>query len=110
MSIESVAEQLLLSTRQVRGLESGDAGAFHNADFYARALRKYARLLAVDPPLPLPPRNAVSRQTANATDAFRLTLAEDQARPPTHATRRFPVVVVATILAGALLLAGAYVF
>jgi hypothetical protein len=45
-----VANRLLLSTAQVKGLERADARAFHNPAFFASALRKYAALLDVDCP------------------------------------------------------------
>jgi len=48
LTIRDVADRLLLSTRQVRALESFDVKAFHNARFYATALKKYAGLLGID--------------------------------------------------------------
>lgn len=49
LSVAMVGQELLLSTRQVKALESVDFGAFHNATFYLGALRKYAAFAGVDP-------------------------------------------------------------
>jgi transcriptional regulator with XRE-family HTH domain len=43
LSIETVASTLLLSKGQVVGLESAQASAFYNHDYFRRALRKYMR-------------------------------------------------------------------
>ena len=48
LSIEQVAETLLLSKTQVAGLEQGNLRTFYNAGFYRQALRKYAALVGVD--------------------------------------------------------------
>jgi transcriptional regulator with XRE-family HTH domain len=42
ISREQIATTLLLSRRQVEGLERGDPAAFYNQTFYLQALRKYA--------------------------------------------------------------------
>lgn len=50
LTIQHVADRLLLSPAQVSALEHSDASAFYGAEFYAAALRKYAAFLAVDSP------------------------------------------------------------
>lgn len=75
LSVDRVCERLLLSRRQVHGLEQADPSAFHNAGFYATALRKYVALLdlpaellegvmleppAPDDALPQPERRSVT--------------------------------------------------
>jgi len=45
LSVDHVCERLLLSRRQVHGLEQADPAAFHNLGFYAAALRKYVAFL-----------------------------------------------------------------
>lgn len=75
LSVERICDRLLLSKRQVHGLEQADASAFHNAGFYATALRKYVALLdlpselldgimleppAPDDALPQPERRSVT--------------------------------------------------
>jgi hypothetical protein len=63
-TIRDVAERLLLSARQVQGLESAEHDAFYSAEFYVTALRKYHALFDLSPALidqvlvpadPLPP-------------------------------------------------------
>lgn len=49
LSVETVAERLLLSPSQVRGLESGSPKPFYSQDFFQRAQRRYARLLSQRP-------------------------------------------------------------
>jgi ribosome-binding protein aMBF1 (putative translation factor) len=48
LSLAAVQEHLLLSDAQVRGLESGDAAAFHGPRFFERALERYVRLLGLE--------------------------------------------------------------
>lgn len=48
LSVQHVAERLLLSTRQVKALEKVEFAAFHNATFHLSALRKYATFLDID--------------------------------------------------------------
>lgn len=75
ISVNHVCERLLLSKRQVQGLEQADPSAFHNAGFYAQALRKYVAFLdlpadlldglmleppAPDDALPQPERRSVT--------------------------------------------------
>ena len=45
LTVEAVAERLLLSTSQVRGLESNSAAAFYNLRFFERAHERYRALL-----------------------------------------------------------------
>lgn len=59
MAIADVASRLLLSAAQVRALETGDASAFYNAAFHARALQRYRTLLGL--PEPQPSGDAVAR-------------------------------------------------
>lgn len=47
LSIEQVCDRLLLSKRQVLGLEQGDQSPFYGEQFYRQAARKYAALLGV---------------------------------------------------------------
>lgn len=47
MSVTQVAQALLLSPRQVRGLEHVEPEAFHNTAFYLVALRKYVGYLGL---------------------------------------------------------------
>ena len=47
LSPKEVGQQLLMSGRQVRGIETADASAFHNATFFVMALEKYAAFLNV---------------------------------------------------------------
>ncbi len=46
-TIGEVAERLLLSPRQVQGMEGADRDAFYSAEFYVTALRKYHALLGL---------------------------------------------------------------
>jgi hypothetical protein len=48
-TIREVAERLLLSPRQVHGMESADHDAFYSAAFYVTALRKYYALFDLQP-------------------------------------------------------------
>jgi hypothetical protein len=50
-TIREVAERLLLSPRQVQGLEIADHDAFYSAEFYVTALRKYHALFGLSPDL-----------------------------------------------------------
>ena len=56
LDVNAVAGALLLSTAQVRDLESGSTRAFYNEGFYQRAKMKYVALLRTYPvrirPLP----------------------------------------------------------
>jgi len=45
LSIDDVADRLLLSRKQVRGLESNSAAAFYNQGFFERARDKYSAFL-----------------------------------------------------------------
>ena len=60
---------LLLSIRQIQGLETGDTSAFHNRSFYLKGLRKYAAHMQIaidDPHLPAPsPDGTASRDAAS---------------------------------------------
>jgi cytoskeletal protein RodZ len=47
LTVEQVCGALLLSSRQVLGLERVDAGSFYNTRFYLIALRKYVTYLGV---------------------------------------------------------------
>lgn len=47
LTVDHVCERLLLSRRQVHGLEQADASAFYNDGYYATALRKYVVFLAL---------------------------------------------------------------
>ena len=48
LTIDDVGKTLLLSTRQVRALESFEVQSFHNVAFYLNALRKYAAFCGLD--------------------------------------------------------------
>ena len=48
LTVDDVGRTLLLSSRQVRALESFDIQAFHNVSFYLGALRKYAAFCGID--------------------------------------------------------------
>lgn len=75
LTVDQICTALLLSRRQVHGLEQADPTAFHNAAFYAAALRKYVAFLGLpaelldgltaEPPvaddaLPAPPRRSMT--------------------------------------------------
>ena len=47
LAIPDVANRLLLSQLQVRGLEAGDVKAFYNEAFYNQALQRYRVLLDI---------------------------------------------------------------
>jgi transcriptional regulator with XRE-family HTH domain len=67
LSCQNVAERLLMSKRQVNGLETADASGFYNASYFVAGLRKYASfiglpldvdndmLMSPEPPAPAPP-------------------------------------------------------
>ena len=48
LNVQSVATSLLLSPAQVKALEAVEPEAFYGADFYAKALKKYATLVGVE--------------------------------------------------------------
>jgi transcriptional regulator with XRE-family HTH domain len=47
LSVNTVADRLLLSRSQVQALEAVDTSVFYNVKFHVAALRKYANLLGV---------------------------------------------------------------
>ncbi len=51
LQLSDVADQLLLSTRQIAELEMEQTGAFHNEGFRLRAAQSYARWLGVPDPI-----------------------------------------------------------
>ncbi len=51
LTVAQVGEKLLLSTRQVKALETVEFSAFHNAAFHLSALRKYAAFAELNSPL-----------------------------------------------------------
>jgi DNA-binding transcriptional regulator YiaG len=73
LDVNAVAGALLLSTAQVRDLESGSTRAFYNEGFYQRAKMKYVALLRTYPvrirPLP-------EQAMPDGSSAPRITLAE----------------------------------
>ncbi|MEW6320616.1 MAG: RodZ domain-containing protein [Acidobacteriota bacterium] len=134
ISVEDVAGRLLLSTRQVRALESADVSAFHSPTFFARGLRKYLEFAGVAVPddlferlLELTPdgrtaspkrdRDAASRgggtsregrATRAATPKRGWGVASREAGMPRENGWRSPGLLGVAGLAGALLLAGTW--
>ena len=53
LDINTLAQTLMLSSAQLRGLENGSLSAFHGPGYYLRAVEKYARQLDIilDPPV-----------------------------------------------------------
>ena len=47
LTVDQICAALLLSRRQVCGLEQADTSGFHNDGFYAAALRKYVAFLGL---------------------------------------------------------------
>lgn len=52
LELSAIAHTLMLSSTQLRGIESGSLSAFHGPGYYLRAIEKYARYLNItlDPP------------------------------------------------------------
>ncbi|MBM3809144.1 MAG: hypothetical protein FJW22_13245 [Acidimicrobiia bacterium] len=71
LSETDVADALLLSVAQVRGLESGSFSPFYNQSFYERARGKYITLLSAHR---APSRQPPSPKSVEATPALRLTV------------------------------------
>lgn len=80
-SLGDVAERLLLSPRQVQGMETAEHDAFYSAEFYVTALRKYHAFFDLDPtpidqvlvpaePSPAPPPSTL----ASASHVSRTTV------------------------------------
>jgi cytoskeletal protein RodZ len=112
LSVDAVAERLLLSPRQVRALEAGDTHVFHNAGFYTRAQHKYQALLGLSLARSARSPDDACRSFTTGVHPLRLRLVEDP--PPERVQPRLRVraSLLATILAGALasaLIAGFYV-
>lgn len=85
-SLDDVAERLLLSRRQVQGLEEGDASAFYGQVYFTKALRKYLVLCELptdeldEAPEPAEDEQQIALAAANAaavetTNGRRLWLA-----------------------------------
>ena len=66
-TIDMVSARLLLSTSQVRGLESNSTSAFYNARFFERARDRYLALLDA--------HTSVPHVAADASPALVMTLA-----------------------------------
>jgi hypothetical protein len=73
-SPEEVAARLLLSKRQVLGLEQADPGAFYTIPFFVKALRRYMDLVGL-------PSDLLDVPDADRPPELRLTLAEERLRP-----------------------------
>ncbi len=108
LTVDAVARQLLMSRRQVRGLESDDATAFHNSAFYERAREKYAAFLGVAPPLIVPAPQDHDWRHSTATAPLRLTSA---ALPAGHSNKphRARTLVALAFALGTFILLGIYV-
>jgi|GEM_PF-4201790 len=72
LSEQAVADALLLSLAQVRGLETGAATPFYNEVFYQRARAKYVAMLNKARGAASPSLSAVERR--EDTERARLTL------------------------------------
>lgn len=109
MTIDAVSDRLLLSTRQVRGLETGETSAFHNTAFYGRALEKYAAFLGVAPVGVGPALPTVLGRRAAAAEQPRLSLA---AYPSGHDInpRRARASLTVAVALGTCLVLGILVF
>jgi hypothetical protein len=97
-SPEEVAARLLLSKRQVLGLEQADPGAFYTIPFFVKALRRYMDLTGL-------PSDLLDVPDADRPPELRLTLAEERLRPPRRrlslATVTGVALLVLTVGAGA---------
>lgn len=108
LTVDAVAGQLLMSRRQVCGLESGDATAFHSSAFYERAREKYTAFLGVAPPLIVPAPQDLDWLHSTATAPPRLTSA---ALPAGHSNKphRTRTLVALAFALGTFILLGIYV-
>jgi cytoskeleton protein RodZ len=100
LTVRDVADRLLLSTRQVRALESADVRAFHNAEFYRRAHTKYEAWLGLGAPLGVP---LAAPRPCPIPEPLRLTLAESgpglAVAPAASASRARLLLVAVVVLA-----------
>jgi hypothetical protein len=97
-SLDEVAARLLLSKRQVLGLERADPVAFYTVPFFVKALRRYMHLTGL-------PSDLLDEADSEPPPApeLRLTLAEERLRPRSQGLSRARVagIVLVALSVGA---------
>ncbi|MGC4082260.1 MAG: helix-turn-helix domain-containing protein [Vicinamibacterales bacterium] len=104
LTITQVGERLLLSTRQVRALETVDFAAFHNASFHLGALRKYVQFAALDERL----INQIASSLVRPDPQAVMLVPSDSSDDASESSSGRMLSIVGTIVALAIVAAGAY--